>query len=498
MTTLFLSVQGLSPMHQATETELINERLAQGHRVVLLQCDACLLTCSLNNTHNLLGCAVCQQRSRARLPAAVSCRTLDRSLFPNHAPVALPATVDALMELTYEDINIGRGVVSSSISILRDYALDPRGKHRELIELEICNAIGALLNYRAVLTEVAPTEVVLFNGRHAELWPMLELCKRLDIVFVCHERGGSVNHYQEFRNSLPHSIAYRKQLLREVWNATDPGVRTEAAEGWFQSKRKGSTPDDRSYLDGMTQGQLPAGFDRKKHNIVVFNSSEDEMQAIAEWQTDLFRHQNDVIRALAGDLGSRPDVHLYVRMHPNLAVVDNQQTRELYALRQDNLTVLPPRHPVDSYTLCEAADVILTFASTIGVEATYWRTPSVLYGRAFYEGEDAVYEPQSYPELLALLTTPGLPPKPRENALRYGYFVSHFGIPYRHARVVDPRTVYLADGSQVKRFTWGALGNLLRYLPQVPAWLRTHRIVTGSRLRLTQLTRLYSHLREKA
>ena len=497
MLTLFLSLQGISPLHQATEAELLHRRLAAGHRVAVLHCGACLRTCSLNSTHNLLGCAVCDARALTTARRlGVPTRQLDPRLMPETYGGALPPTVKGLLDLTYEGVNIGRGVVSSTISILREYLLDPQGQHRELLELQCCNAIGALRNYQRVLDELRPDEVILFNGRHSELWPMVELCRQRGIDYVCHERGGSIHLYQEFRNSLPHSIATRRRLMNELWELTPAETRAARATQWYESKRRGQNTDDRSYLDGMDRGALPAGFDGGKHNIVVFNSSEDEMQAIAEWQTPLFRQQNEVIVQLLDVLRGRDDLHVYVRMHPNLAGLRNTQTRELYALRQDNLTLLAPTDPVDTYALLEAADVVLSFASTVGIEATYWGTPSVLYGRAFYEGEGAVHHPGSFAELLQTLTFSGLQPPSRDRALKYGLFVSHYGEPYRYARVEGPKTAYVGD-EKLRRFSPLAVRRLLRFLPQLPQWLRTHRTVTGRRLKLRELHKLYSHLRTK-
>lgn len=488
-------------MHQATETELMMRRREEGVEVYVLFCGAALSTCSLNATHNLVGCALCQQRAQ-RLAGQVGIPeanrfSLDRGLFPKSYPERFPATVAELMELNFEGINIGRGAASSTISILREYALDLNGKDRQLVDLELCNALGALLNYRRTLDGVNPDEVILFNGRHSELLPLLELCRQRNIDFVCHERGSSPQRFQEFVNELPHSISFRRGLLKTLWESTPVKEREAGAIRWFEDKRKGASRDDRSYLDGMESGQLPNGYDKTKHNIVIFNSSEDEMQTISEWDTPLFRNQNEVVVKLLDALQHRDDVHLYVRMHPNLAVVDNQQTRELYELKQANFTLIGPGEIVDSYTLCAAADVVLTFASTIGIEATYWGTASVLYGRSFYEGEDAVYEPQNFEELVNILTSPDLSPKPRVNAYKYGYFVSHYGETYRFAKIKSPTEVSII-GTPLKKLTPSVVWQFLQYLSQIPRWLRTHKIITGTQLKLSQLTKLYSHLREKA
>ena len=485
-------------MHQATEGELMYHHRQKGDELHLLHCRACLLTCSLNSTHSLPGCAVCDARAvNTALQLGAQRYTLDESLFPDHFIGSFPERMDELLDLVVDSVNIGRGVASSTISVVREYALDLGGQHRELVQLHLRNAVGALRNFQRILERVKPDKVIVFNGRHSELWPLLGLCQQRGISFATHERGGSDQRYQLFNESLPHAIAVRKQLMIDLWDEAPETERRQAARDWYEAKRRGANRDDRSYIDRQQAGTLPTDWSESKHNVAIFVSSEDEMQAIKEWITPLFRQQNEVVHRLLGDLVDRDDVHVYIRMHPNLRPVNNQQTRELYAMQQGNLTVIRPEEAFDTYAVIEAADVTLCFASSVGVEATYWGTASVLYGRAFYEGEDAVYEPQSYAELLELLIRPGLPAKARENVLRYGYFVSHFGQPYTYARVTDTKTAYIG-GEKLRRLTPRALLNLLRFLPQLPRWLRTHRIITGRRLRLSELGKLYSHLREKA
>jgi len=499
--TLILSLQSLSPMFAAVETEVIKKELAEGHEVHLLLCGEGLPTCSLNPTHNLLGCATCQYRSehfaqRAGI-APEYFHKLDRNLIPKEFLDEMPANLKELMSLEHRGINIGRGAASSSISILREYNLRPKGEHRELISLELRTAIGALLNYERVLDRLQPEKVYLFNGRHSELFPMVELCRKRNIWFACEERGANPQRYHLFKNNLPHSIKSRRDTMEELWAEADSVEKVIQAAAWYENKRKGTAKDDRSYIDGQVEGTLPSEWQDELHNIVVFNSSEDEMKTISEWHTDLFENQNDVILKIAEALKGRIDVHLYIRMHPNLGVVDNQQTRELYALQQDNVTVISPQEKIDSYHLSEAADVILTFASTIGIEATYWGTASVLYGRSFYEDMEAVYEPKSFSELIEKLTEPGLTPKLRESTFIYGYFVNHYGEAFKFANVRTPADVTLM-GEQVQQMTFSAFRKFIGYLPQMGRWLRVHRIVTGTRLKLSQLTKLYSHLRARA
>jgi hypothetical protein len=75
---------------------------------------------------------------------------------------------------------------------------------------------------------------------------------------------------------------------------------------------------------------------------------------------------------------------------------------------------------------------VLTFGSTVGVEATYWGGISILAGgRSFYEHLEVSYQPKTHEDLMGLLLNPTLPPKPKENALLYGAWEANYGIPYR-------------------------------------------------------------------
>jgi len=66
---------------------------------------------------------------------------------------------------------------------------------------------------------------------------------------------------------------------------------------------------------------------------------------------------------------------------------------------------------VDSYDIVSAADVVLTFGSTIGIEAAYYGKPSILLGRAVYEDLGSCYVPSSHDELMKLLSSSGILPK---------------------------------------------------------------------------------------
>ena len=142
------------------------------------------------------------------------------------------------------------------------------------------------------------------------------------------------------------------------------------------------------------------------------------------------------MRSLEAD---HDDLHCYLRMHPNLKGVDNKHTRELYDLRREFFEIIPPDDPVSTYALIKHADKVLTFGSTVGIEAVFWGTPSIHAGRSYYQDLEGTYNPGSHEELITMLKA-DLPPKDRTAALVYGYYFSTFGIPFKYFRATGVKS----------------------------------------------------------
>ena len=217
------------------------------------------------------------------------------------------------------------------------------------------------------------------------------------------------------------------------------------------------------------------------------------MKAIGEWENELYANQNDAIRAIITEFTERdPNVHFYLRMHPNLGKVDNQQTKELYDLQSDNFTLIRPFDPVDSFAMVENCEKSITFGSTIGVEATFWGKPSILFGKSFYDDIDCVYKPNSYEQLFTWIANPNLPPKPKENALKYGLFVNTYGVDTKTFNY-DGKFNSTFRGTTLKRITPRTIQKAIELLPNLPLWNRLNKILFRRKLNFKDLFVLKSH-----
>lgn len=424
--TLIYSNTGLSSWQIGINTEVIDRLNHEKRELRIVNCNSILNNCFFNKTHHPIGCALCQSRQKILYKRINVNSSNQINLKPIKRKVNVPHfdNLQKVIDYEFQGYNLGRGVASSIISYLREYNINS-AEHEDLIGIEITKSINVLLNFKEIIASFKPQEIYLFNGRFAEVWPVILLAKEQDIDYYCIE-SGSPNKYELFKNSLPHSIVSRSETITKLWNEADNQDRKNIASSWFENRRYRKNTEELQFTLEQKTGLLPDSFDKSKKNIVIFNSSEDELKAIQEWDSGLYHSQTDAIENIAEYFHNERDTHLYIRVHPNLSKLNNSQIKALKEIHQSNVTVIAPEDPTDTYTLMDVADIVISFGSSTGIEATYWGIPSVLFGNSFYMNLNAIYLPRSYQELYKVLNSQ-LIPKPSDNALPYGYYMRQYG-----------------------------------------------------------------------
>ena len=79
------------------------------------------------------------------------------------------------------------------------------------------------------------------------------------------------------------------------------------------------------------------------------------------------------------------------------------------------------KSPVSTYMLLKKAEKVVSFGSTVGIEAVYWGVPSILLGASLCRNMGCCYIPRSHREAMDMIQRP-LKPLPREGALKFGFF----------------------------------------------------------------------------
>lgn len=428
--------------HFGTSLELVQRYLNDSSDVTFLTCDAALPLCEANRTHDLATCVRCIATRKAGLSllenkCSVKTKPLI-SLTPTQRAAirALPTAFADLKELKsywVDNLDLGWAALSTLIDILRDPSPEMRTEsNRRILRTLMQTALAVYYSTRNYLQAEQFDVAYVFNGRLATVRGAVRACQAEGVTCYTHEDGHDPHHFALYRDTLPHDIAFNVQQMLRNWDAAAADER-ERLGAQFYEDRALDRQRSGSFIGRQDSRMLPADWSQRRKNIAVFTSSEDEFASIGdEWSNPLYESQLAGLRQIIGDMCGHPDYHLYVRIHPNLIGVKAPYVQEMLALKAANLTVIAPESPVSTYTLMKQADRVLTFGSTVGIEATYWRKPSILAGQSLYRSLGATHNPQSHTELIQLLTQDSLAPCPVEGALVYGFYMQTWGEPYRY------------------------------------------------------------------
>jgi len=299
-------------------------------------------------------------------------------------------------------------------------------------------AINVHLNFLELIQTIKPDAIYFFNGRLAEIRPLIKLAERFKIPFYNYELApGTYSKYILLENTNIHDQKYYHNKILEFWENCKLTDKESEGMKWFTHRRNRINQDGPVFILNQSKNKLPTNFNSGKRNIAIFNHSDDEFAASDGWKIPLFNDQNDAIRKIVKYFSFNNTIHFYLRMHPNLTKVKNAKVRELLNLNYKNITVIKPEDDIDTYALLDACDKIITFGSTVGVEATAWNKPSVFLGMSLYMDLDCTYIPNTIENVFELIEN-DLKPKDKLGALKYGFWVEHYGIDFIYYKAKGP------------------------------------------------------------
>lgn len=421
--------------HFETDLEIMLNKIREGADIYSLACNRVLNhLCISNQEKSDAFCESCQNRLDngldligLPLKKRFKLKPVDCPVFPSFS------TVDELKSFSVDGINLGLGVASSIISTTRDHLLNPED-YREDIQTLLKNAYIVVQNVKQLVEKYHFNSIYIFNGRFAEYFCIINFCKSIQLDYYLHERGANKDKYNIIKNDIMQSrIRYQKDV-ENYWNKNSHDeLISDKVKIWFEERRKGAEQRWLSMTAEQKKDKLPKNFDLSKYNIGIFNSSLDEFAVFDDWKST-FEDDYIVVKTLAEHYINDDHKHFYLRIHPNLKNLKTTQMnklRELAALNLPNLTVIMPEEDIDTYALVDNCQKIMTFGSTVGVEATYFGKVSILAGVTLYDNLDCVYIADNYETLYKYLEM-DLEPKPRQNCIKYVYWISSFGIPFTY------------------------------------------------------------------
>jgi len=338
-----------------------------------------------------------------------------------------------LKNYTIDGYNIGMGIASTAISYFRDHKLDTI-KNKNFINRELKISLDVLATIEMYSKTISLDIVYVLNGRNSFSAPIVLYCKKNNLNFRVFDITYLLSTYHLIENNTPHHLENRRKEINDTWekSSISHDEKIKIGYSFFENQRKGINETDPSYI-GLQNKEIDPELIKGKEVISFFNSSIDEFAAVPGWEDYLYIFNDEVeaIETICNHYKNDQSKIFILRIHPNLKYLNNAQNRELEKLKQlKNLIVIVPESPIRSYSLLDKSDKIITFGSTIGVEACYYGKPVISLGLSFYEHLDVAYVPKNKEELFSYIECKNLIPKPKENTFIYGYYAKTFGKPF--------------------------------------------------------------------
>lgn len=436
MKILFFSSYISSP-HYETELELMESHLKIGDEVVQIVCDAVLKTCLTNPGNDELTCFECvRKRKLGNSLLSKQVNTINIENYFNNVTVRSYTDFKDIRELKkYHIENFDAGYAAASSIIDLNCKANPNlNEIIDPLHLLLDTTIEIYYGFKKLLKNEKPDIVYVFNGRFAIERAVIRACEACNVRYFTHERGHGKDYYEIFENALPHNARRKSSLINNYWEMGEIN-KVSIAKTFFEDRLKRVSKSWKSFVSDQIYGKMPNTWDSDKHNIVFFTSSEFERASISiVWDNDIYNSVSDAIYKINEFLKLNPldkEYKIYLRIHPFTKDHFHEEDELVNKLGEtSNFEIISSKSDICSYSLMQQASKVITFGSTVGMEATYWGTPSILFGHSFYEEMDCAYYVSSIEEMVRLMLNKELEPKSIEGALKYGYYTQTFGKPF--------------------------------------------------------------------
>ena len=316
---------------------------------------------------------------------------------------------------TKESHNLYRKIILECAGEI--YGTDHIEKHLKQNQInEYLNSVRVVKQIlEEILLSAAPSEVEYMNGRFLYERVLLEVCKELKIDSFAFESSINGRKLQKYTGASSNLIFLNEEIER-FWESFSKksGIQTalDIAERYFVERKMRQQTNP--FLGSMKHDiKVPKEEDALVYTY--FTSSNEELRSVYSLRGEQPPDQHNLIENLISVFNEQKTTNhkLYIRVHPNMK--NKKKTdREFYEKLSSGgkVTIITCDSGVNSYSLLSQSDVVLTLASTVGLEAAFFEIPTLTFGKTFWsslnlseEIDDArmVFQTKSLPTNIAKL-----------------------------------------------------------------------------------------------
>ena len=388
------------------ELDIAQRELDDGNRVIFLYCSGDQVACDANNPQvdQKISKTLCRECVSRRLNSIKWLKSTKGQLvslpYLNLNPMdvsnvgrvldSIDSTGGDAQEIKKIVDSVADGIFDAACSTLMTSVRESTPNIQKYWDkFKLYLRVGLESHYSAInhINRWHPETVYIYNARMNRYRPLMQVTKRLEREYVVFEYPMvGYENYMLFKNMHAHDIRGQSRILYESINKSciDEAEILKQGKAWFENrlsrKKMGFEP---IFSGGQKRGKLINDWSDEIFNLSFFITSQDELNLIEEYSSTLPFGQIDGVKKISQQF---PEIRIYVRVHPNLKKVDESFTTEIISLGLlPNVLVIPADSDIDTYELVRKSNLIVSFGSTVGVEAAYMKKPSLVIGTSLYE-----------------------------------------------------------------------------------------------------------------
>ncbi len=436
----------------------------------------CVLGTKQDDPNALPPCAECMRQSRSTFHAA-RMQPFTFAEDPSLAAELQKMSLEQMMALELDGVPLGALTLPALRWVLRRHNLADDPATRFLFSRFLLSAWWIVQDFGALLDEVKPRAVVVFNGQFYPEAAARYAARQRGLPVISHEvalrpmtayftRGEATAYPIDIPASFEMSAAQNARLDAYLQERFQGNFSMAGVKFWPEMRSLG---EDFWARAGQYQQVVPI------FTNVIFDTSQGHANVLF---SDMFAWLDAVLEVVK----AHPETFFVLRAHPDESrpgkasresVADWVQARGAASL--PNLLFVDSSQPFSSYELIQRSKFTLIYNSTIGLEAALLGAAVICAGKARFTQLPTVYFPSSATDYLRqledFLAAEKVEPLPehQRNARRFLY--------YQLFRTSLPFEAFLEEDGvwrgyvRVKPLNWQAFD------PQNSATLRT--IVDG-------------------
>ena len=401
-------------------------------------------------SHHLIAGILRSPTIDVRAKQALDAAGLERTAFLSpqpwkHSEQPLPAIHgtyrSAIRRLTYRGAPMGRGILqvppTADVPVTDDYSWP-----RRYVEKAALSYAYAFDQTRAAIERTNATSVFAYNGRFLHDSAVAAAAEQCGLPVLSYDTGGIDTDF-DLTIDATHDWSALQDRMKQMMTTWPAAEAHDVGGSWFTDRRNHAEEANRQFTGAQTIGR---GIERSSEEVVVtyFSSSGDEIAELDLDWADFFDGQPGALLAVAQvcrDLGYR----LVVRTHPHKRSKPKEDVRDWHEAVKaaDPDLHLDEHSDVDSYTLMDQSDVVITYGSTTGVEAGFAGRPVIVMGPSAYDELGCAVRVRTVDELRQAMRE-RTPPQ-QDSALPYGLMMKRRGFTYQHVQRQPDGARTLAD-----------------------------------------------------